>query len=148
MPHSQRLITTRLRAAVVLVVTVFLFLLAVRDGLRPGRSPSPWLLPLGDVLHGWPLIAVNVAFYVYLAWMCIAFVRAMTRRERFVALGWLLMLLVSPLKHLRPDWQQEVSCFDAFALTIALLAALSLLRRPAPAEVNRRIDNSRENTPL
>jgi hypothetical protein len=93
---------TRLRAAVGVGATGYVFALAVRETLRR-RAESGWLVPLDFVLHGWPLIAVNVAFYAYLCWLGFWFIRGTHGRDRAFIVGWVVAILLSPLETLRPE---------------------------------------------
>jgi hypothetical protein len=48
---------------VAIALTASMFALAVTDVLLVGRRRGV-LLPLDVLLHGWPLVAANVVFYV------------------------------------------------------------------------------------
>jgi hypothetical protein len=125
--HPTPLITTRLRAGVVVGLTAFVFVLAIWFGSHSGHVRSGGLLPLDFLLHGWSLIIANVVFYGYLCWLGFCFVRGTEGRERVVVLGWFADILLSPLKNLKPDWAVAIGYIGAFGLAVALLAAVSLL---------------------
>jgi len=127
--NPARLLTTRLRTRVAVGLTAFVFALAVRDGLHLGHTRG-WLLPLDFVLHGWPLIAANVAFYGYLCWLGFWFIRGTVGRERAFMVGWFAAILLSPLEPLRPEWAMVIRYMCIFGLAVALLAVLSLLWHP------------------
>jgi hypothetical protein len=129
-PHTPpRLLTTRTRITVAVCVTAFVLALAVLGGLHLGHTESGWLLPLDFVLHGWPLIAANVAWYGYLCWLSLCFIRETAGRERLVVVGWCLTYLVWPVEVLRPEWAGAIRYVGILMLSLALLAALSLLLR-------------------
>lgn len=127
-PQPTRLLTTRLRSGVAAGLTAFVFALAVREALHL-RHTRGWLLPLDFVLHGWPLVAVNV-FYGYLCWLAFWFIRGAYGREHVVMVGWFAAVLLSPLDALQPGWAVESTYISAFGLTVALLAAISLMLCP------------------
>lgn len=110
-PHPIRLLTNHTRTAVAVGLTTFVFALALRGGLHLGHTESGWLLPLDLVLHGWLLIAVNVAFYGYLCWLGFWFIRGTEGRERLFLAGWFANILLSPLEKLRPSglWHSSTS---------------------------------------
>jgi hypothetical protein len=126
--HPATLLTTRVRTAVALGLTAFVFALAV---LHWGHTKSGWLLWLGFVPQGWPQIAVNVVFYGYLCWLGFWFIRGTGGRERFFMVGWFVSILLSPLERVRPQWAAAFEHIGTLGLAMALLAALSLLLAPA-----------------
>ena len=85
---------------------------------------------MGSVLHGWLLIAANVAFYAYLCWLGVWFIRGIEGRERVFWVGWFAAILVAPVDALRPEWALTIRYIRVFALAVALLAVLSLLGDP------------------
>jgi hypothetical protein len=129
MPRPALLLTTRTRSAVAVCLTLYVLVLAVRGSLLHQPSQRPLLSGFG--LHGWPLILVNVVMYGYLCWLGFRFVRSTHGRERLVMSGWLIAILLSPLKILLPESAVAVRIIGALGLTIALTAAISLLLRPA-----------------
>src|SRR5690349_1817243 len=102
--QMPQLLSTRGKIAAAIAITAFLLALGIRNGLHIGTTPSGWLLPLDFILHGWPLVAVNVAFYGYLWWVGFCFVRNSHGRERIFVLGWATAILLWPLERLRPQW--------------------------------------------
>jgi hypothetical protein len=124
--RQTRLLTTRLRTAVAFVSTALVFVLAVR-GPASGHPEAGWLFPPNVVLHGWPLIAVNVFLYGYMCWLGFWFIRGTAGRERFFMVGWVADILLWPLKMLRPQWAVAIRHIGAFGLGVALLATLALL---------------------
>ncbi|HSM87045.1 MAG TPA: hypothetical protein VLT16_12880, partial [Candidatus Limnocylindrales bacterium] len=85
------------------------------------------------VLHGWPLVAVNLALYGYLCWLGFWFIRGTGGRERLFLVGWFANILLSPIETLQSRWVVAINYIGAFGLALALLAALSLLLHPPTA---------------
>lgn len=115
-------------------LTAFVFALKI---LHWGHTQTGWLLPLDFVLHGWPLIAVNVAFCCYLCWVGFWFVRGTAGQERFFMMGWFLDILLLPLEKLLPQWAVPIRHVGAFGLAVALLAAVSLLLAPSDVAASK-----------
>lgn len=131
--RPARLLTTRWRTAFALVVTAYILALAIRGTLHLGHTPSGWLLPLDFLLHGWPLIAANVALYAYLCWLAFWFIRGTVGRERLFMAGWFAHLVLYPVEKLWPESGPVIQYVGDFGLVVALVAAVSLLLRPPPA---------------
>ena len=119
------LLTTRRRSAVALVLTGYVFALAVREILNPGHSKSGWLLDPG-VLHGWYLVALNAFFYACLCWSAFWCIRGTSGTERPFMAGWFAAILLSPLKGLGPQWRIAISFIELTGLALSFLAALAL----------------------
>ncbi|HKO18049.1 MAG TPA: hypothetical protein VJU82_04100 [Acidobacteriaceae bacterium] len=83
-------------------MTAVVLVLAVRGEFGHQHARSGWLLPLDFILHGWPLIVANVAFYGYLCWLVFCFVRGTEGRERLFMAGWAAGILPLPLEYLGP----------------------------------------------
>jgi hypothetical protein len=112
-------------------LTAWVFALSVRDVFHLGHIRG-LLLPLDFfLLHGWPLIAANVVLYGYLCWLAFWFIRGTKGRERVVMAGWFSAILLSPLEILHHGWAVEIRWICMFGSAVALLAAVSLLLRPA-----------------
>ncbi len=118
-----------MRVALALGLTALVLVQTIR-GLARGHTGSGWFL--GDpLLHGWPMIAVNVFIYGYMCWLGFWFVRATAGRERIFMVGWFAGILLWPLRMLRPEWAIVTKRISAFGLAVALLAALALLLEPS-----------------
>jgi hypothetical protein len=89
-------------------------------------------LPLDFLLHGWPLIAANLAFYAYLCWLALCFIRGSEGRERIFMAGWFAHLVLYPVERLWPQSASAMKYVAVCGLAAAVLAALSLLQHPAP----------------
>lgn len=85
------------------------------------------------LLHGWPLITVNIVLYAYICWLAFWFIRGTAGRERLFVVGWFLGLLLWPLKVLWPHSAASVGHIGAFGLAVAMFAALALLLDRAKA---------------
>jgi hypothetical protein len=117
-------------------ITAFVLGIAVRSEVH-FHTHSGRLLPLDFVLHGWPLVVVNVAFYIFLGWVGFSFVRGTKAAERVFMVGWFANILLSPIETLRPQWAGAIKGVGMFGLVAALLAGVSLLlRSSAPADSN------------
>lgn len=130
-PNPTRLLTTRMRTAAALGLTAFVFTLAIRGILHLGHAQSGSLLPIDFLLHGWALVAANVALYLYLCWLGFWFIRGTAGLERFFMVGWFAGILSGPIESLRPQWAGAIRQVGIFGLGVALLAALALLLKPA-----------------
>ena len=128
--HGTRLLTTRGRAAVAVCATALVLPNALVRALHISPAKSGWLLPAGFLLHGWLLVATNVAFYGYLCWLAFCFIRRTEGRERAFMTGWAASILLPPIKSLWPSWALAINSIEAVGLAVALLAALSLLLHP------------------
>jgi hypothetical protein len=116
------------RIALALGLTALVFGQEIR-GPGPGHTEAGWFLG-APLLHGWPLIAVNVFIYGYICWLAFWFVRGTAGRERLFMVGWFAGILLWPLRMLRPQWAVVTKHIGAFGLAVALLAALALLVEP------------------
>jgi len=102
--YRPRLIRNQRTAIVALVSTGFLAVLTFRTVVSHSSQQSHWLLPLDFVLTGRALLAVNVAFYTYLLWLCTVFLRIAQGKERILVAGCFPGILLTPSK----VWFQSV----------------------------------------
>jgi hypothetical protein len=86
--RKSGLIGNRETAIGVFILTAFVAALTFRAALSHEAHQSHWLLPLNDLLSTWAVWAINIAFYVYLAWLCVAFFRVAVGKERILVAGW------------------------------------------------------------
>jgi len=98
--------------------------------LTSGNTPAGWLLQADFLLHGRPLVAINVFFYAYMWWLAYWFIRGTQGRECVVFAGWFASILLWPLETLQHRWVIEIRYVAVVGLAIALIAAVSLLIRP------------------
>jgi hypothetical protein len=130
-PHTALLLTTRGRIAFALGLTTLVFVQDIR-GLHRNHTEPGWFIG-APLLHGWPLVAVNVFIYGYICWLGFWFIRGTVGRERFFMAGWFAGVVLWPIKMLRPGWALAVRYVGAFGLAVALLAAVALLLSPPDA---------------
>jgi hypothetical protein len=121
-----QLLTTTTRIVVAIILTAYVFALAVRDALVHHNSSH--LLSVDFFgLNGWWLVAVNVAFYGYMCWLAFCFIRGTAGTERLFVVCWFTGVLLWPLAALRPEWSTVEHYVSSVALGMALFAAGSLL---------------------
>lgn len=109
--------------------TALAFALDVVKGFYPARAEPRWLWPPSEMLHGWKLIAVNLAFYAYCLWILFWLVRRTHPLERLFWVGCGIGLLLWPFAWLRPQWVlPRLAGF--IGITIALFTAISVVVRP------------------
>jgi len=77
MALSAKLLTTRTRTAVAIVLTVVMFVVTLRGAFlqscyRSSRLPFDHFFGLSY----WPLVVLNVAFYTYLCWLVFSYILA------------------------------------------------------------------------
>jgi hypothetical protein len=127
--HGRRLIRSSFNAEVTVLATALVAALSVRSAFtRHHRYGAERGLPLSSMLPEWGGVAVNLAFYVYLVWLCIAFFRRAQGKERVVVCGWLLLILLTPIQHfLSPTAADTVQYLKAGSLVVAFVWAVLLL---------------------
>lgn len=128
--RPELLLMTRRRTAAATVLTAFLFAIFVRDLYRVHAKTGWLLLNDGLFLHGWSLIAVNLALYGCYCWLWTSFIYRTKGREQLFMIGWSGFLL-SPLKALWPALAIPVRDLEFFGITVSLVAAVSLLLYPS-----------------
>ena len=111
-------------------LTAFVFALAVRDILLSTHRRG-LLFPVDFLLHGWPLVIANVAFYAYLCWLAFWFIRGTHGRERVFVVGWFLAVLLPPLERFQHGYTVQIRCSCALGLAVALVAGASLWQHSA-----------------
>ncbi len=131
LPYPARLLTTRVRIVFALGLTALVFALAIHRP-HPTHAESEWFLG-APLLHGRPLLALNVLIYGYLCWLGFWFIRGTEGLERLFMVGWFASVLFWPLKMLRPQWAATMRHVGALGLAVALLAAVALLLVPPGA---------------
>jgi hypothetical protein len=130
------LIRNRRTAVVSLVLTGFIAAMTFRAVFSHSSHPSGWLIPLDSLLPAWAARAVNVAFFVYLLWVCIEFFRGALGQERILVAGWFLGILLSPIQNLvLPSTAAAIQYVKAASIAVAFVAAvLILLERSTPRQ--------------
>lgn len=107
--------------------------LGVHASLHLGQTESGWLLPLDSLLHGWVLMAVNLAVYLYLCWLAFWFIRGTEGRERLFIAAFVFHLILWPVERLWPRSGTTIQYLGNFGVAVALFASVWLLIRPAPS---------------
>jgi hypothetical protein len=110
-------------------LTAFVLSLAVRNILLYSHRRGS-LFPWDYWFRGWPLVAVNAAFYGYLCWLAFWFIRMTHGRERVFIIGWFSAILLPPLEILQHGLTLEIKYLCAFGLAVSLLTAISILLHP------------------
>jgi hypothetical protein len=84
----------------------------------------------------WVVALINLAFYIYFLWLCIAFYRIAQGNERIVVAGWFNVFFLSPIQNLVSTPQAAaIQWVKATGMAIALLtAAYIFLKSPVAAE--------------
>ena len=73
-------------------------------------------------------MAVNVALYAWLIWLCVVFPRSLHGKERILVLGWVPDILLSPMQGMVSVWFAAVIQYvKAASITAAFFAAVAIL---------------------
>jgi len=85
------------------------------------------------MLPTWAGVAVDVAFYAYLLWLCVVFFRIAQGKERVLVAGWCPGILLGPIEHLVSiSTAAAIQYVQAVSIAVAFVAAvLILLEGPA-----------------
>lgn len=106
---------------------------------KPGglsRAKPDWLFA-GNWLHGWSLIAVNLAFWAYFCWLGFSDMQESEGRQRLFIAGWLMGIVLWPVEWLEPEWAEPVKLITMAGLAFALCIGFSaLLHAPSVAGVS------------
>jgi hypothetical protein len=135
-----RLIGSRFSAAVGVVLTGYVAALTLRAAFRQSPHHFHWLLPVDTFLPARATLAVNLVFYACIVWLCIVFPRALHGKERVLALGWALSLLVSLIQGLvSASLGAFIQYVRAASMMVAFFAAVAILiegptRNTAPSD--------------
>ena len=110
------------------VLTGYVAALTLRAAFWRSPHHFHWLLPVDAFLPAWATLAVNVALYVWLLWLCIVFPRGLHGKERVLVIGWLLSLLLSLIQGLVSvslaaliQYVRSASIMVAFFASVAIL---------------------------
>jgi hypothetical protein len=123
-----RLIGSRFTAAIAVVVTGYVAALTLRAAFWQSPHHFHWPLPVGTFWPAWATLAANLAFYAYLVWLCVVFPRALPGKERVLAIGWALSLLLSLIQGLvSASLAAFIQYVRAASIMVALFAAVSIL---------------------
>jgi hypothetical protein len=123
-----RLIGTRFSAVVGVLLTAYVGALTLRAAFWQSPHHFHWLLPVETFLPARALLAVNLTFYASLVWLCVVFPRALHGKERVLALGWALSLLLSLIQGLvSASLGAFIQYVRAASIMVAFFAAVAIL---------------------
>ena len=110
------------------VLTDYVAALTLRTAFWQSPHHFHWLLPVGTFLPARVTLAVNVAFYAWLLWLCIVFPRALHGKERVLAIGWALSLLLGLIQGLvSASLAALIQYVRAASIMVALFAVVAIL---------------------
>jgi hypothetical protein len=142
-PESKpRLIRTKRGAVIALCLTGYVAALSFRNVLLQSHHRPPFLIDSHFLLPAWAETGISLAFYACLIWGGSAvFHRLAPREERVLVGGWMASFFLSLIKFLvsAPTYA-ALDYLKAFAMLIALLAAVGILFR-MPASGYPRLDD-------
>jgi hypothetical protein len=118
-----------------MVFTGYVAGLALRAAFRQSPHHFHWILPLDHLLPPRGVWAVNVAFFVCLFYLCIAFPLSLRGKERVLVAGWVPGVLLSPIQGIvSASLATAIQYVKAVSMVIAFVAAvLILLEGPGSA---------------
>lgn len=134
-----RLIDSKFTAAIGVVLTGYLAALTLRAAFWQSPHHFHWLLPVDTILPARATLVVNLVFYACLVWLCVVFPRALHGKERLLAIGWALSVLLSLIQGLVSaslaaviQYVRAASIMVAFFAAVAILIEGSAGGNPAP----------------
>jgi hypothetical protein len=126
--QKPRLIGNRLTAAIGVVLTGFVAVQTLRAVFWQSPHHFHWLLPLDALLPARAVLAVNVALYAWLLWLCIVFPRALQGKERVLVAGWVPGVLLSPIQGMvSASLAAAIQHVKAASIMVAFFAAVAIL---------------------
>jgi hypothetical protein len=126
--QKPRLIGSRFTAAIGVILTGYGAALTFRSAFWQSPHHFHWLLPLDALLPARATLAVNVAFYAWLLWLCVVFPRALQGKERVLVAGWVPGVLLSPIQGLvSASFAIAIQHVKAVSMMVAFFAALTIL---------------------
>jgi hypothetical protein len=135
-----RLINGKGTALVCVILTGYVAALTFRSAFSQSPHHSPWIFST-DFLPVWAFWTVNIAFYVYFLWLCLAFWSALRGKERILVVGWMPGLILSPIQgRVSAPLAAAIQYLKAFSIAVSFLAAGLIL-----LEVVARDQGSSEN---
>jgi hypothetical protein len=110
------------------VLTGYVAALTFRAAFWQSPHHFHWLLPVNTFLHAWATLVINLVFYAWLVWICVVFPRALYGKERVLAIGWALSLLLSLLQGLvSASLAAFIQYVRAASIMVAFFAAVAIL---------------------
>lgn len=126
--QKPRLIGDRFTAAIGVVLTGSVAIQTLRSVFWQSPHHFHWLLPLGTLLSSRATLAVNVALYAWLLWLCVVFPRALHGKERVLVAGWVPGVLLSPIQGMvSASVSAAIQHVKAASIMIAFFAAVAIL---------------------
>jgi hypothetical protein len=123
-----RLIGSRSTAAIGVALTGYVAALTLRAALWQSPHHFRWLLPVNAFLPARAALVANVAFYAWVLWLCIVFPRALHGKERILAIGWMLSLVLSLIQGLvSASLDALIQYVRAASMMVAFFAVLAIL---------------------
>lgn len=111
-----------------MVVTGYVAELTLRAAFLQSPHPFHWLVPVDTFLPSRATLVVNLVFYAWLGWLCVVFPRALHGKERVLAIGWALSLLLSLIQGLvSASLAAFIQYVRAASITVAFFAAVAIL---------------------
>jgi len=122
------LIGSRFAAAIGVALTGYVAALTLRAALWQSPHHLHWLLPVDAFLPARATLAVNVALYASLLWLCIMFPRELHGKERVLVIGWALSLMLSLIQGLLSvSLAAFIQYVRAASIMVAFFAAVTIL---------------------
>jgi hypothetical protein len=126
---NSLLFSTKKRVAAVLAFTGLSLYLDINPISSPLVPPSPWLLDLSFLsVHGWTLLAVNIAVFAFVCWIAFHFILGSYGLARTFVVAWAVPLMNWPLGFIASTHNIRHT-ISVVATSIAFLAALAMLLR-------------------
>jgi hypothetical protein len=123
-----RLIGSRFTAAIGVVLTGYVAAETLRAALWQSPHHFHWLLPVDTFLPARATLVANVALYAWVLWLCIVFPRALHGKERILAIGWMLSLLLSLIQGLlSASLAALIQYVRAASIMVAFFGVLAIL---------------------
>jgi hypothetical protein len=117
---ETRLIDSKSGAVFGVVVTGFVAYQTMRGVLHQHAVHSKWILPPLSLLPHWVFVMLNVFVYANIVWLCIAFLKMGSGKERVIVAGWAASLLLGLIQPFVPP---EVAISIQYAKGLAMGAA-------------------------
>ena len=131
--HKPQLFLNRGAAAIGVVLTGYVAALTFRAAFSQSPHRFHWILPLDYMLPSRAVWTVNVAFYLALFWLCIAFTRTLEGKERVLVTGWVPGVLLSPIQGMvSVSLAAAIQYVKAVSILVAFVAAVLILLEGPP----------------
>jgi hypothetical protein len=143
--YKPGLIHTRRDAVIALCLTGFVAALTVwnavsrsfRGVVYRSQHSLPWVIDLRFMLPARAAVAVNVAFYIYLLYLGVAFYRMAQGKERILVAGWFVGIFLGPVQILASVSAATIAYLQSAGILVALVAAVYILVNVPATETSR-----------